>query len=235
MTLSRFLRDYLYIPLGGSRHGKFRRYLNLFTTMLLGGLWHGAGWTFVIWGALHGFYLMINHAWRGFKEKMGWGNGGLMAKLGAGTLTFLAVVIGWVFFRADSFSSAITMLHGMAGMNGVSLPKSLTGKLGQYFVGQDWVVFEGVKVEIKKAGMILSLGFLIIWFLPNVREIFSRYRPTCEDMNNTNKALIANLVHKFDIALEWKATTGNMLATAFLLALSIMGLTQVSEFLYFQF
>ena len=235
MSLSRFLRDYLYIPLGGSRNGKAQRYLNLMITMVLGGLWHGAGWTFVIWGALHGFYLMVNHAWRGFKEKMGWGEGGSLAKLGAGVLTFLAVVIGWVFFRADSFSSAITMLHGMAGMNGVSLPESLAGSLGQYFVGQDWVVFEGVKIDIKRAGMILSLGFLITWFLPNVREIFSRYRPTCEDIDNTNKALNANLVSKFDIALEWKTTTGNMLVTAFLFALSVMGLTQVSEFLYFQF
>jgi len=99
MTLSRFLRDYLYIPLGGSRHGKFRRYLNLFITMLLGGLWHGAGWTFVIWGALHGFYLMVNHAWRGFKQKMGWGDGGRLARFGAGALTFLAVVVGWVFLE----------------------------------------------------------------------------------------------------------------------------------------
>ena len=63
MTLSRFLRDYLYIPLGGNRRGPSRRYVNLFLTMLLGGLWHGAGWTFVAWGALHGAYLAVNHAW----------------------------------------------------------------------------------------------------------------------------------------------------------------------------
>src|SRR6516225_9264244 len=75
ITLSRFLRDYLYIPLGGNRHGEFRRYVNLLTTMLLGGLWHGANWTFVIWGAIHGAGLAINHAWRAFtggaKEKPG--------------------------------------------------------------------------------------------------------------------------------------------------------------------
>ena len=70
MTLSRFLRDYLYIPLGGNRHGKARRYLNLMITMLLGGLWHGAGWTFVIWGGLHGLYLVINHAWRAVKPRL---------------------------------------------------------------------------------------------------------------------------------------------------------------------
>jgi alginate O-acetyltransferase complex protein AlgI len=64
MTLSRFLRDYLYFPLGSNRKGKLRRYVNLMTTMLLGGLWHGANYTFLIWGGLHGCYLMINHAWR---------------------------------------------------------------------------------------------------------------------------------------------------------------------------
>ena len=69
MTLSRFLRDYLYFPLGGNRHGRQRRYLNLLATMVLGGLWHGAGWTFVIWGALHGLYLVVNHAWRALRPE----------------------------------------------------------------------------------------------------------------------------------------------------------------------
>ena len=102
MTLSRFLRDYLYIPLGGNRKGPTRRQMNLFLTMLLGGLWHGAGWTFVMWGGLHGLYLMINHAWRqwrkpkraervpnGFIRLVYWG------------ITFVAVVISWVFRSGD--------------------------------------------------------------------------------------------------------------------------------------
>src|SRR4029078_9582961 len=70
ITLSRFLRDYLYIPLGGHRLGSGRRYANLVITMLLGGLWHGASWTFVVWGGLHGVYLMINHGWRHLREGM---------------------------------------------------------------------------------------------------------------------------------------------------------------------
>src|SRR5581483_9927245 len=72
MTLSRFLRDYLYIPLGGGRHGSARRYANLMITMLLGGLWHGAGWTFVIWGGLHGVFLAVNHGFRAFRTRVGW-------------------------------------------------------------------------------------------------------------------------------------------------------------------
>src|SRR6202035_3805435 len=74
MTLSRFLRDYLYIPLGGNRRGERRRYVNLMLTMLLGGLWHGAGWTFVAWGVLHGFYLIVNHGWERAKTNLGFRN-----------------------------------------------------------------------------------------------------------------------------------------------------------------
>ena len=70
MTLSRFLRDYLYIPLGGNRKGQVRRYASIMITMLLGGLWHGAAWNFVLWGGLHGLYLMINHAWRRFRDPL---------------------------------------------------------------------------------------------------------------------------------------------------------------------
>ncbi len=243
MTLSRFLRDYLYIPLGGSRHGQAQRYLNLMITMLLGGLWHGAGWTFVIWGALHGFYLMVNHAWRGLKEKMGWGDGGILAKLGAGALTFLAVVIGWVFFRADSFTSAMTMLHGMAGMNGVSFPGSLEGRIGHYFVGMDWVSFLGVDTtrtfNSLTALIFLSVGFLIIWLMPNVWQLFQAYRPTCEDLKENQPPEATNSSfapqRKWLHLLQWKPTKIQACATGVLFALAIMGLTRVSEFLYFQF
>ena len=106
MTLSRWLRDYLYIPLGGSRHGPLRTYLALSATMLLGGLWHGAGFTFIIWGAWHGFGLAIHRFWsreRGLHlpSLMGW------------LLTFIFVLMGWVFFRANTLSDALTFLKGM--------------------------------------------------------------------------------------------------------------------------
>ncbi len=77
MTLSRFLRDYVYIALGGNRHGAARRYANLMITMLLGGLWHGAGWTFVIWGGLHGTLLVLNHAWHAWRRWIGWQQGAM--------------------------------------------------------------------------------------------------------------------------------------------------------------
>src|SRR5665213_1223456 len=113
MTLSQFLRDYLYIPLGGNRRGAVLRYVNLMITMALGGLWHGAAWTFVIWGVLHGLYLCINHAWIRFAPPVApWFAGA--ANLLAMMVTFLAVVVAWVFFRANNISSAFHILSRMA-------------------------------------------------------------------------------------------------------------------------
>jgi alginate O-acetyltransferase complex protein AlgI len=145
MTLSFFLRDYLYIPLGGNRHGELRRHLNLFATMLLGGLWHGANWTFVIWGALHGLFLSINHIWskgtRRLPTALAWG------------LTFLCVTVAWVFFRAPTFARARQIFAGMAGLNGFSLaPFSLV---------KDW--------------RSIMIGLLIVIFAPNRQSIVARH------------------------------------------------------------
>ncbi len=247
MTLSRFLRDYLYIPLGGSRLGAPRRYANLVITMLLGGLWHGAGWTFVIWGALHGFYLLVNHAWRGLKARMGWSDGGRLAALGAGALTFLAVVAGWVFFRADSFSTAVTMLQGMAGMNGVSLPPSLEGRLGQVLLNAGWLKFHGgyplTSISSINATASIALGLMIVWFMPNLWQIFQSYQPTCEDIQQT----VPQATHNDAIApprspsihlIRWRLTKFNagIIGFLFLISISISSMmASVSEFLYFQF
>jgi D-alanyl-lipoteichoic acid acyltransferase DltB (MBOAT superfamily) len=111
ISLSTFLRDYLYIPLGGNRRGPWARHVNLMLTMLLGGLWHGASWTFVAWGGLHGAYLIVNHGARhlwGQRDDRGY-------RFGAAALTFLAVVLAWVFFRASSLPVALDVLRAMAG------------------------------------------------------------------------------------------------------------------------
>jgi len=119
MTLSRFLRDYLYIPLGGNRHGDVARYRNLFLTMLLGGLWHGASWLFVVWGALHGAYLVVAHLWGQAGLKLQTFVGKAAAPFAGWALTLFAVIVAWVFFRATTVDGAGAMLGGMAGMNGV--------------------------------------------------------------------------------------------------------------------
>ena len=112
MTLSRFLRDYLYISLGGNRHGSLARYVNLMVTMALGGLWHGAAWTFVIWGVLHGLYLCINHVWNNYGPAIA-PRFERPARLAAFAVTFLSVVVAWVFFRAENVSSALSILAKM--------------------------------------------------------------------------------------------------------------------------
>src|SRR3979490_2002928 len=100
ITLSRFLRDYLYIPLGGNRLGEQRRYVSLAVTMLRGGLWHGAAWNFVIWGGLHGIYLCINHLWRAWRGDAA--RASMLVKGLCWAVTFFAVVIAWGFFRAKT-------------------------------------------------------------------------------------------------------------------------------------
>lgn len=153
MTLSQFLRDYLYIPLGGNRNGKLRRYTNLMATMLLGGLWHGANWTFVVWGGLHGFYLIINHAWHGLKECMGFRiseNPSLVGNIVSTMLTFLAVVVAWVFFRAESLSAASLILKGMSGVFGM-----------------------GMEINMKLV-LVLILGLVFTFLFPNTQEILSK-------------------------------------------------------------
>ena len=111
ITLSRFLKEYIYIPLGGNRKGEIRTYANLFTTFLLGGIWHGAGWTFVFWGALHGMALMIHRVWQKVGVKL--------PTILAWFLTFNFVNIAWVFFRAKEWDDAIKVLSGMFGLSEV--------------------------------------------------------------------------------------------------------------------
>jgi alginate O-acetyltransferase complex protein AlgI len=109
MTLSRWLRDYVYIPLGGNRKGSSRTYVNLMATMLIGGLWHGAGWTFVIWGALHGTYLVVGRLRHGPDEAPPVGPALWRRRF----VTFQLVCLAWIFFRADSFHTAIDLITGL--------------------------------------------------------------------------------------------------------------------------
>jgi D-alanyl-lipoteichoic acid acyltransferase DltB (MBOAT superfamily) len=233
ITLSRFLRDYLYIPLGGNRKGPLRRYVNLLVTMLLGGLWHGAGWTFVLWGALHGLYLSINHAWINLRKLAGHDGQRKSSKTGrvvAISLTFIAVVISWVMFRAENLETAITMYRAMFGFNGISLPESLLGRLGTL---QDELVAVGVQFNgmfgnrvFHPSGVVwlLALG-CIAWLLPNVHDWAGR-----------NGALREHSVWKdTENRLGWSANTTWATLVGVAAGISILGLSRVSEFLYFQF
>jgi alginate O-acetyltransferase complex protein AlgI len=119
ITLSSWLRDYLYIPLGGNRHGPLRTHIALMTTMLLGGLWHGANWTFVVWGGLHGSYLIAE---RRLRTAFSSYRPGLLGLFGIALLTYFLINITWVFFRAKDFHTAWVVLRGMAGFNAAAEP-----------------------------------------------------------------------------------------------------------------
>ena len=237
ITLSRFLRDYLYIPLGGSRCGKTRHYTNLMITMLLGGLWHGAGWTFVLWGALHGFYLLVNHGWRSICGSSGqtmnncswWWRG--ISHL----MTFMAIVVACVVFRAESLHGAGGVFRGMIGMNGFVLPgaylslfNSIAG-LGGYLTSLGW--------EFRDAPMLIGgalgvpgllLRFVLIWYAPNTQEFMIRFRPVLE----------SSRAGPHDIKgprIQWSCNLRMAFFMGCVIAAGVLGLGKASEFLYFNF
>ena len=150
MTLSRFLREYLYIPLGGNRRGDLRTYRNLLITFLIGGFWHGAAWTYILWGAYHGALLAINH----FLEKIGL----KVSNIWGRSITFFFVIYGWVFFRAKNMTNARDMTKALFGLRGLSLTD-------HYFV---W----------KYQCFIIAAALVIALFLPNTEAWAKRVKPS---------------------------------------------------------
>jgi D-alanyl-lipoteichoic acid acyltransferase DltB (MBOAT superfamily) len=165
ITLSTFLRDYLYIPLGGNRSGPTRRWVNLFITMLLGGLWHGAGWTFVLWGGLHGLYLAANHAWSDARRRWIFPNQtfGIGGRLLAWFTMMLGVMVAWVFFRASDITSALAVLKGMSGLNGMALPEELKSMIPT-IVGEHIQWTQGLPnlASGSRTGLAEVLGYLAL-------------------------------------------------------------------------
>ena len=234
ITLSRFLRDYLYIALGGNRKGKYRRYANLFLTMLLGGLWHGAGWPFVVWGCLHGSYLMINHGWNKLLAVAGldFSGSGFYA-FACWLLTFFAVVISWVFFRAPTLEQAMDILHAMMGGNGVAIPAGVMARLGG---AADLLQQLGVGISYASGSRFVENfawivpAALLAFFAPNVAQVFHRAEPV---LYENDRAFVSQ--RSAAGLLQWSMSARWAVACALLFLLGVLTLTQVSEFLYFQF
>jgi alginate O-acetyltransferase complex protein AlgI len=215
ITLSRFLRDYLYIPLGGNRRGEARRSVNLAVTMLLGGLWHGAGWTFVVWGALHGLYLIVNHRWATLRA-----NVPVLARAAETSLyvvfsvalTQLCIVVAWVFFRADSLTTALGVLRAMFG------PLTL----------------RPVVVPTREMALALGLivaGYIACLVLPNVNELFREKDPVGIETYRLPQT-------RSLVPLQWsmRVPWAVFAATLFVAALvAILAQGEGSPFLYFQF
>ena len=218
ISLSHFLRDYLFIPLGGSHHGMARTVLALMVTMTLGGLWHGAGWTFVIWGVLHGAFLTINHLWRSLIKRRQvpitettpnrpWRRWTLHA-LSVG-LTFLAVSFAWVFFRAPDLASAFALSSAMLGFG----------------------AWHEVAILTRGIVPMFPLYLLIVWCMPNTMELFQSTRAALhveEYRDDQQKPLRPGWL-KFAISPRWAVTTAAVFICAW------FALSNLSPFIYFQF
>ncbi len=170
ITLSRFLRDHFYIVLGGNRRGALRRNANLMTTMLLGGLWHGAAWNFVLWGGLHGLFLLLHrvYPWR-------------VPVFAGRTLTLLAVLVAWVPFRASGIDATLAMFRGMAGLNGIALPQMIVHAFPPLAIIATAVpalpsLGDGRTLSFPEVTACLILGWVVVLALPPVHELSQRTR-----------------------------------------------------------
>jgi D-alanyl-lipoteichoic acid acyltransferase DltB (MBOAT superfamily) len=201
MTLSRWLKDYVYIPLGGSRQGIARTCVNLFVTFLLCGLWHGAGWTFVLWGAMHGAAVVIHRVW----QKLGL----RLPALPAWLLTFLFLNCSWVLFRAATFADAAKVFKGMFGMNGLVLPETLRLPFG--VLAPFGVRFED-DILAALNGDKLNMVVLVLFGLG---AVLSR--------------------NSLQMAEKMKPDARWALLIVFIAIYGLLGVSRISEFIYFQF
>jgi alginate O-acetyltransferase complex protein AlgI len=240
ITLSRFLRDYLYFTLGGNRRGPVRRYLNLLITMLLGGLWHGANWTFIVWGALHGAYLMINHAWLAVAARSTALTAFKNSRSGAAfglVLTFLAVVVAWVFFRAPSFTGAFNLLAGMVGLHGIVIPAGLEFAVKPV---RGFLEVLGVRfADTSGTTLLMTYGWVIAllaiaFLLPNSQQILARVNPVLESLGGPAGGDVqATAIRRF--WWEWQLSPLWAVAIGCAAFIAMISITRVSEFLYWQF
>jgi D-alanyl-lipoteichoic acid acyltransferase DltB (MBOAT superfamily) len=223
ISLSRFLRDYIYIPLGGNRHGKVRRYLNLVVTMVIGGIWHGAGWTFLIWGTLHGVVLFFAQLWRDrFKSRfvfpgprLGW------------LLTFLFVVFAWVPFRSPSLATSLNLWAGMVGIHGVALPD--TG-MGHRIGASLHLPLSAAHFAFNDLTVVLVAMTLAV-FAPNSQQILRRFRPGLDSPGYRALAPSSARWSFLLAGINWKTA----LIAGALLALAARRIGSYSEFIYFHF
>jgi alginate O-acetyltransferase complex protein AlgI len=237
ITLSRFLRDYLYIPLGGNRHGLWRRYRNLMIVMLLGGLWHGAGWTFIVWGGLHGTFLVINYGWRVLRDRLGMNKSyGRLGHAAAVLTTFLAVNISFVFFRADSLAHALLIVQAMAGFGGEFQGVASVG-------GADLAAMGPAEMLLwrftAKGGLLVIVGLAAVWALPNTAQLIERLAGDMETRTEAVRRAISRPLLRWDrpamLAVGGRFVPGSCIGILLALAALRIASSAPTEFLYFTF
>lgn len=225
MTLSRWLRDYVYIALGGNRKGQVGRYVNLFATMLIGGLWHGAAWTFVVWGGLHGIYLAINHSWHGLvKRAAARGRDLSLGPVLSSMITMFAVYFAWIFFAAPNFSAAWDIIIGLTGANGLfTAPDTPLETLLVQGIGEAREQYRFSEVlQQSYAFLLIGAGLLIVHFVPNSQEIVDGRSGSPDEVPVWR-------------TIRFNRTMATALGTTACLLLSLSIMSDVKEFVYFQF
>ncbi len=238
MTLSRFLRDYVYIPLGGNRKGKLRKYCNLMITMLLGGVWHGANWTFICWGGIHGILLTITHAWRDknnndcvpiskYNDSIQW--------LGR-IFTFIIIIFLWVLFRAKTVTDALNIWAAM-----IQLPP-IPGSFIKINIIKDFIEFFHYPVSYTRfqhlnggtSDWLIVLFFqllillLLSWFFPNSQEIMGYFRGEQKGVKSSTVNPLVKIIH-------WKPNLIWFIFICIIALLSFDQMENIKEFLYYQF
>jgi alginate O-acetyltransferase complex protein AlgI len=225
-TLARFLRDYVYSPLGGFFCSPRRQRFNLFVTMFVGGIWHGAGWTFVVYGLCHGTYVVVHQLWRikvsGPLQLVGRKD----YKAAAQLVTFLVVALTLVVFRADSLTSAGRVLGAIFQWNGLQFAPEYMAALKSTTTLEFTSMFFGGNYGVSVVYLSLALALAVCWLLPSTYQLFRR----CEVA--IDKPLAGR---EPVISLQWQASRAWAVYIAILAVASMLNLTQVSEFLYFQF
>lgn len=236
ISLSNFLKRYIYIPLGGNRLGSIRKHVNLLITMLLAGAWHGAGWTFVVWGGVHGAFLVINNIWHGWHQALSsrWRllRGGAYDRF-ACLVTFLTVSVAWVFFRAENMETSFSVLGSLFGRQGFAMPYDFQEKLNTFFKTGDLLAAMGISFTSthglleKKQLVLLALMGGAVSFLPNTQQIMELSKPC---LNVT----ALPLGDRFGF-MRWRPNALFLLIALMLFLTSFLAITQKSEFIYFRF
>jgi alginate O-acetyltransferase complex protein AlgI len=240
ITLSSFLRDYIYIPLGGNRAGHIKQYRNIMCAMVLAGVWHGSHWTYVAWGGLHGVYLVINHLWQtvAISKNKAMDSQGKWGVFLARSITFIAVVIAWVLFRAENMPAAGEIYKGMMGLNGVSIPLPLANLLGSLKDQlQSWgVIFplDGNRYLVRTY-MWVIISMITVWLSPNIYQFMQNLDPT---FNQPFKSIMGAPSKKdgpTNNILNWSPSKFWAVSVSLILVVAIMAITSLEEFIYFKF
>ncbi|MBT5717801.1 MAG: MBOAT family protein [Opitutae bacterium] len=207
ITLSEFLRDYLYKPLGGNRKGVANGIVNAVIVMLIGGLWHGAAWTFVAWGLIHGLLIGINHLFRAVKKTEKKKASSVVKIWICRLVTFFCVTLAWVFFRSQGFDEAFQVLKSMLGFNGFDLSRSLAESLpSEFFKFNGFLPNKIIDITILP---LLPFFFIIVWCFPNTMELLKvNVNPSLKlQMPSSKIIFLAGAMLFFSIKMSFEQTT----------------------------